>query len=87
MDDVVRQMELDDKLDAAHDGITKMTVIEYARARGLQPQNLYYHVRVGNIKQEVCICGRKVIDVAGADAFLAEREQKRTGIISLESEA
>jgi len=60
-----------------HDGITKMTVIEYARERGLQPQNLYYHVRVGNIKQENCICGRKVIDVASADAFLKEKAAKK----------
>jgi hypothetical protein len=50
-----------------------MTVIEYARAHNMQAQLLYYYVRAGHIKQELCICGRKVIDVASADAYLQQK--------------
>jgi hypothetical protein len=74
-DEEIRRMMAEDELDAAREGITKMTVIEYGRARGILPQLIYYHVRTGKIKQELCVCGRKVIDVAGADAFFAEKEE------------
>lgn len=68
--------ELGDQLELAAEGQSKMSVVEYARAKGEQPQLLYYYIRTGKIAIERCICGRKVIDVAGADAFLAERDKK-----------
>lgn len=78
-DDFIAQAradELQDKLQAAHDGIIKMSVREYATARGMQPQLVYYYVRKGYINQDPCICGRMVIDVKSADAYLAEKEAK-----------
>lgn len=55
----------------------KMSPIEYARAKGIQPQLVYYYIRAGHIKVEHCICGRKVIDVPSADAFLAEKSDNK----------
>jgi len=75
MDDAIKRMMAEDELDAAQAGLSKMTVIEWARARSLQPQIVYYWVRTGKIKQELCVCGRKVIDVAGADAYYAEKQE------------
>lgn len=79
-DDVIAKMQADelrDKLEAAHDGIIKMSVREYAKARGFkQPQLLYYYLRQGYIKQEPCICGRMVIDVKSADDYLAAKAEK-----------
>jgi len=68
--------ELQDQLELAEDGRTKMSVVEYARAKGKQPQLLYYYVRTGRIKVESCVCGRKVIDVVSANEFLAEQDKK-----------
>lgn len=78
-DELMRQMaedDLADELAAAQEGIAKMSVVEYARAKKEQPQLIYYYIRSGKIKQEVCVCGRKVIDVASADAYLKERDEK-----------
>ena len=78
-DELMKQMaedDLRDELEAAAEGVTKMTVVEYAKAKGEQPQLIYYYIRRGYIKQELCVCGRKVIDVAGANAFLTERDEK-----------
>ena len=78
-DDIIAKMQADelrDKLDAAHNGITKMSVREYALARGIQPQLVYYYVRQGYINDEPCICGRKVIDVKSADEYLAKKAEK-----------
>jgi hypothetical protein len=74
-DELMAQMaadELQDRLELT----SKMSVVEYARAKGEQPQLLYYYIRTGKIEVERCICGRKVIDVKSADAFLAERDRK-----------
>ena len=76
MDEEIARMEAEDALDAVKAGLSKMTVVEWARANSIQPQLVYYHVRTGKIKQEVCVCGRKVIDIASADAVLAEMETK-----------
>lgn len=78
-DDFLAQVaadELRDKLEAAHDGVIKMSVREYAIARGIQPQLIYYYVRSGYIKTEPCICGRMVIDVKSADEYLALKAEK-----------
>jgi hypothetical protein len=77
IDQFIARAEAEDDLDAAREGISKMTVIEYARARGEKPQLLYYYIRAGHIKQMPCgECGRKVIDIASADAYLVERDKR-----------
>jgi hypothetical protein len=68
--------ELADKEELAHSGVIKMSPIEYARHRKLQPQLVYYYIRAGHIKSEECICGRPVIDIASADAYLAEKAKR-----------
>lgn len=73
-DDLQRMIEEDELLDQMELG--KMSPIEYARAKGIQPQLVYYYIRSGHIKVEVCVCGRKVIDVPSADAYLADKGQK-----------
>jgi hypothetical protein len=76
MDDLQRQIEADelaDKEELTHAGVLKMSPIEWARKRGLQPQLAYYYIRSGHIKVEDCICGRPVIDIASADAYLVEK--------------
>jgi len=72
----VREDEIRDELEAARDGITKMSVREYAKARKIQPQLMYYYVRQGYIDTEDCVCGRLVIDVKSADEYLAKKAAK-----------
>jgi hypothetical protein len=69
-DELIEQMMRDELADA-----TKLTPIEYARLRGMKPQLVYYHIRQTHLKVERCICGRKVIDVATADAFFQPRSE------------
>lgn len=80
---LIEQDELEDQLDAALQGSngehgTKMTVIDFAKARKMQPQLVYYYIRQGKMKQEKCICGRWVIDVHTATEFFNDLEAKRT---------
>ncbi len=79
-DDFIAQAhadELADQLEAARSGQLKMSVREYARARNItNPQLLYYYIRKGYIKEEACICGRKVIDVKSADEYLTAKAAK-----------
>jgi hypothetical protein len=72
----VRHDEMLDELESARDGRTKMSVREYALARGIQPQLVYYYVRQGYIDTEDCICGRLVIDIKSADEYLAAKAEK-----------
>ena len=78
-DDLRKAIEEDerrDQLELAAAGKIKMSVREYAKARGIQPQNVYYYVRKGSIKQEPCgECGRKVINIEQADAIFAPKEE------------
>lgn len=72
VDELVEAIEADtrrDALELARDGLTKMTVVDYARARGMRPQLVFYHIRVKHVTTELCLCGRKVIDVVQADEF------------------
>lgn len=78
-DELMRQMEEDELADKA-EHVTKLTPVEYAKLRsGLQPQLVYYYIRTGKIKQETCICGRKVIDIKAADEFFASKDKKGEG--------
>lgn len=75
-DELMRQIETDELRDKA-DHVTKLTPVEYARARpGLQAQLVYYYIRTGKIKRETCICGRNVIDIKAADEFFASKDKK-----------
>jgi hypothetical protein len=74
--------ELADAHELALEGSIKMSVREYAKYKSkvtgtiVQPQLIYYYIRTGKIKEEPCICGRKVIDVKSADEFFAKRDAK-----------
>jgi hypothetical protein len=57
--------------------VGKLSPREYAKIRGKAPQLVYYHIRKKHIEMETCICGRKVIDVAKADAAFAQSERGR----------
>lgn len=74
-DELLRQMQEDDLADQAELG--KMTPREYAKLRNIAPQLIYYYVRTGHMKMEICVCGRKVVDVAQADAYLAEKADNK----------
>jgi hypothetical protein len=61
----------------------KMSPKEYAASRSrrtgtiVQPQNIYYYIRRGDLSLEACeCCGRLVVDVKLADEFFDGREQK-----------
>lgn len=72
---------LEDEMQDAHDlalqGSAKMSVREYAKFKKEQPQLIYYYIRQGYIKEEPCICGRKVVDVKSADEYMATRDAKK----------
>lgn len=78
-DELRKLMEEDELADQAEFG--KLSVREYAKLKGIQPQLMYYYIRSGHIKVEPCVCGRKVIDVASADAYLSEKEAKAKGAL------
>lgn len=60
--------------------IGKLTPREYAKIRFMQPQLVYYHLRRGNLKLELCVCGRKVIDVKETDAFFERMRGDKRGL-------
>lgn len=70
-DDLQRAIEADelaDQYEEAQSGQTSMSVQEYAKAHGIQPQLIYYYIRRKRIKLHPCgECGRKVIDIEDAD--------------------
>jgi hypothetical protein len=71
----IHQDELEDQ--AAHQ--SKMTPTDYARARRMQAQLVYYYIRTGKIKDETCICGRRVIDIKDADTFFRAKDKAKKG--------
>lgn len=79
-DDLQRAIEADelkDQLELAAQGKIKMSVREYAKARKLQPQLVYYYIRKGSIEQSPCgECGRKTINVEQADAIFVKKESE-----------
>jgi hypothetical protein len=70
------ELELEDIAEQA-DIVGKLSPREYAKIRGIAPQLVYYYLRTGKLKEERCVCGRKVIDVAAADASLQEAKEAR----------
>jgi hypothetical protein len=53
------------------DRYKKLSVADYSKLRGLQPQLVHYYVRKGDLVAEKCeCCGGKVIDVETADKVL-----------------
>lgn len=72
------RLELEDQVAE----VGKLTPREYGRLRGMQPQLVYYHLRHGHIVEEVCVCGRKVIDVAEVDKFFHDMHQGKKGLTS-----
>lgn len=61
-----------DLMDQAEE-VGKLTPREYARLRYMTPQNVYYHIRRGGLELEICVCGRKVIDVKKADEYFGKQ--------------
>lgn len=70
-DDLIEQMKRDEA-----EGATKMSPIDWGKSRGVTPQLVYYWIRSKKITAEHCACGRRVIDVAEADAYLKSRGEK-----------
>jgi hypothetical protein len=91
-DELRKQIEADelgDQIEAAVAGEVEgcqvnMTVIDYGRAKGIQPQLIYYYIRSGKLKQKKCICGRWVLGIAEAEtlfnAIHKKRTEKRSGV-------
>jgi len=78
-------MELAEIVDQA-ETIGKLTPREYAKARGMTPQLVYYHIRCGNLKTERCICGRTVLDVRDADETLQTKAATRGKVLDTRSD-
>lgn len=70
IDDFIRQMAEDELLDKV-ETTTHATPIEYARARGMMPQKVYYALRNhrDKLNTKQCQCGRKVLDIRAADNY------------------
>ena len=69
IDDFIAQAEADELADRIAEQ-KKASPIEYAKTRdGVSAQLVYYHIRVGHLRKEPCICGRSVIDIEAADAL------------------
>jgi hypothetical protein len=64
IDDFIAQVQADELADA-----TKLSPREYGKLRGITPQLVYYHIKVGHVAEEFCQCGRKVIDIQQADEY------------------
>ena len=67
-------LELDELADQAA-VVGKLTPREYAQLRGMAPQLIYYHLRQKHFEIEICICGRKVVDVKTVDEFFEGRKK------------
>jgi hypothetical protein len=72
-EELLAQMEADELEDRVAEQ-TKATPIDYARSRGIAPQKVYYRIRRGQLETERCACGRRVVDIATADAIFRKVE-------------
>ena len=75
-EDEFERLELLDQAET----IGKLTPREYARLRFMQPQLVYYHLRNNHIQLELCVCGRKVIDVSLVDKYFEELRNGKRGV-------
>lgn len=76
IDDLFRQMQ-EDELSDKVETTTHATPIEYARARGMAPQKVYYALRNhrDKLNTEQCKCGRRVLDITLADNYFGFTEE------------
>lgn len=74
IDDTLRQIEEDELADAAELGTMKPT--QYAKLRGIWPQQVYSAIRNRKLKAQICGCGSKVINVEEADALFKRVEEE-----------
>jgi len=58
-----------------------LTPREYAKARGMNPQLLYYYMRTGAVKSEFCKCGRRVVNVKETDEALQTKAATRGKVL------
>lgn len=77
------QIEADEKSDAAQ--FEWVTVRNFAKARKIEPQHVYYYIRNGKIEQTHCpCCGTKVINLKQAtelfDTIAAKAQSRRSGV-------
>src|SRR6516164_3827613 len=63
-----------------------LTPREYAKARGMNPQLVYYYIRTGAIKDERCKCGRRVLDVRATDETLQTKAATRGRVLDTRSD-
>jgi hypothetical protein len=76
IDDLFRQMQEDDLADKV-ELTTHATPIEYARARGMAPQKVYYALRNhrDKLNTEQCKCGRRVLSISRADEYFGIKDE------------
>lgn len=74
IDDLFKQMEADELSDVIEE-FDLATPINYARARGITPQSVYYHIRAGHLTKSHCACGRWVITVSEADEIFRRNNE------------
>ncbi|MGA2412681.1 MAG: hypothetical protein ABSG46_20150 [Candidatus Binataceae bacterium] len=68
IDEYLRQVEEDERGDQEW-----MRPVQYAKHRGLYPQQIYAWMRKGIIEWKICDCGAKVIRVADVDELLRSK--------------
>lgn len=68
--------ELDEIRDQAN-VVGKLTPRDFAKLHDVAPQLIYYHIRNKHLKLEYCACGRKVLDVKTANAFMETKAEAR----------
>jgi hypothetical protein len=74
LDELMAEMERDELEDADF-----LTPREFAKTLNMQPQLVYYYIRRGVIKDERCICGRRVVNVRAATEALQAQARTRRG--------
>jgi hypothetical protein len=77
IDDLLKQIQEDELTDKV-ELTTHATPIEYARARGIAPQRVYYALRNhgDELKTEQCKCGRRVLDITQADIYFGFKDDE-----------
>jgi hypothetical protein len=63
-----------------------LTPREYAKLRGMTPQMVYYYIRTGVVKDELCKCGRRIVNVLATDEALSEKARKSGGALDSRSD-